>query len=71
MRFLMTQVENLRKLEERGQNLDLLTEKILPDLIVNIFGKVHKLTEDQAILRINEQEEKRNLNNSSDNTQLF
>lgn len=63
--FMMNQIEALRSPDEQGSKEEILTERIIPEMIIKIFAQEHNLTEEEAILRMNEMEEKRELNSSS------
>lgn len=59
--YVLQQIENQRHINDRGQNEDILMDRILPEFIVYVFCEKFNLSETEALNRLTIQEERRSL----------
>lgn len=59
--FLMKEIQKIRHDEDRGTKDDVLSDIVMPYVRVELFKKEYNFSSEQAIRRISEQEEKRDL----------
>lgn len=57
--FVCQEIENTRKVHERGTKEEILTEAVLPEFLIHIFCKMHKVTKEEALDIIKTQDEYR------------
>lgn len=55
--FALKEIEKQRPYDDRGSNEDILTEVVLPELIMHLFCRKYDLTIKEALAALNLQEE--------------